>query len=171
MANELNREQKTAVKYITEWYNRPLPFLLFGPPGTGKTRVLVASTAVIVRTTKKNVLICAPSNAACDEITERLLKVLQPGEVFRLYAKTHDANSVSRSKRPVCNLQNGEFKFPCLKFLYQYRVLVCTLSTAGCLVRAREVDPDFSSSHFGFTLIDEAAFTHESNTLIPIAGK
>lgn len=88
-----------------------------------------------------------------------------------MYAKTHNPDSVSHSMRKISNLQNGEFKLPCWKYLKRYRVVVCTLATAGCLVRARGVDLDFDSSHFTHVIIDEAAFTHEPITFIPIAGK
>lgn len=154
-----------------EGFNRPIPFLLDGPPGTGKTRTLVAAIAEMVQTTKNHILVCAQSNSACDEMTERLLKVLKNGELFRMYAKSFNPDSISRSIRPITNLQKGEIKFPSLKFIYKYRVVVCTLQTSGCLVRARGVDPAFNSNHFSHLIIDEAAFTHESATLIPIAGK
>lgn len=58
--------------------------LLQGPPGTGKTKTLVAILAAVyhraVRTKgeigglRKKILVCAPSNAAVDEIAARVLK-------------------------------------------------------------------------------------------------
>lgn len=64
----------------------------------------------------------------------------------------------------------GQFKYPCLRYLYQYRVIVSTLQTAGHLMRARG-DPDFDPRHFSYVIIDECASTHETAALIPIAGK
>lgn len=138
--------------------------------GTGKTRTIVAAIIDIVRTTEKNVLVCANSNAACDEITKRLLEVLCYGELHRMYAKSYNKNLISDKIRPVSNLMEGRLEFPSLQYLYQFRVVVCTLLTAGCVTRARGQNRTFSSAHFSHIFIDEAACAHEPVTLIPIAG-
>lgn len=36
-----NREQSQAVEMIVSGYSRPAPYLIFGPPGTGKTKTTV----------------------------------------------------------------------------------------------------------------------------------
>lgn len=64
----------------------------------------------------------------------------------------------------------GQLKFPSLQYLYQYQILICMLSTVGCLTKARGLDPHFDSSHFSYTFIDEAAAIHETVTMMPIAG-
>lgn len=138
--------------------------------GTGKTRTLVAAIEEIVRSTTKSVLVCANSNSACDEITERLIDVLHFGEMFRIYAKSYDVRKINGRIKPFCNWLKEEFRYPSLEFLYQFRVLVCTLSTSGCLTRACE-DVSFDSGHFSHIIIDESASTHETVTMIPIAGK
>lgn len=138
--------------------------------GTGKTRTLVAAIQQIVRTTDKCILVTAKSNSACDTLTERLVDVLLSDEIFRMYAKSYDQNKLHDKIRPVCNLQDGEFKFPSLDYLYGYRVLVCTLSTAGCLTRSRESETNFDSSHFGYVFVDEAACVQSPISFIPIAG-
>lgn len=142
---------------------------LFYLTGTGKTRTLIAAVEEIVRSTNKCVLICANSNSACDEIAERLVSVLNFGEMFRMYAKSYDVRKVRPNLKPISNWLKGEFRFPSLKFLYQFRVLVCTLTTAGCLTRAKD-DSRFDSSHFSHIMIDESASTHETVSMIPIAG-
>lgn len=115
-------------------------------------------------------MVTAPSNGACDEIATRLLDVLDPGQVFRLYAKSMKIDRISEELKEISNLQDGEFIFPSLEYVYQYRVVVATLSTIGTLVRARGEDPTFDSSHFARLFIDEAACCHEPSALIPIAG-
>lgn len=165
-AESLNEEQKMAVKYIAKMSNS-LPYLIFGPAGTGKTRTLVAAIEEIVRSTNKCILVCACSNAACDEITQRLLQKLKTNEIFRMYAKSYNTAKIIKT---CSNFIQGEFRFPSLKFLYKFRVVICTLLTAGNLVRARS-DPDFDTKHFSHVFIDECASTNETTTLIPIAGK
>lgn len=51
--------------------------------GTGKTKVIVAAIEEIVRNkaTENFVLVCASSNAACDEIFERLMEVFLPSDI------------------------------------------------------------------------------------------
>lgn len=90
--------------------------------------------------------------------------------MFRMYAKTHDNRKISDDIKPISNWCEREFQFPSLKFLYRFRVIVCTLSTAGCITRAYE-SPGFDSSHFSHIIIDECASTHETVTMVPIAGK
>lgn len=131
---------------------------------------MVAAIIEIVRTTNDFVLMLAHSNAACDEITIRLLDILSDDELFRLYAKSVNKESLDARIKQICNLHNGEFNFPSLKYLYQFRVVVSTLFTAGCLVRARDEDEDFDSGHFTRVFIDEAASIHEPASIIPIAG-
>lgn len=114
-------------------------------------------------------LVCAGTNSACDEIAERLLKVVQNNELYRLYAKSHDGSKVSGNLKAACNLRPGGFEFPSLNFLYQFRVVVTTLSTAGTLVRSRD-ETNFDSSYFDYVVIDEAACTHQPMLLASIAG-
>jgi superfamily I DNA and/or RNA helicase len=47
--------------------------IIHGPPGTGKTTTLVAGIQALIKVGKK-VLMCAPSNAAVDNVCEKLLK-------------------------------------------------------------------------------------------------
>lgn len=66
---DLNRSQVYAVKHAIQ---RPLS-LIQGPPGTGKT---VTSATIVYQLVKKKgggpVLVCAPSNTAVDELTEKI---------------------------------------------------------------------------------------------------
>lgn len=165
LASKLNNEQKMAVKHICKMKNS-VPYLIFGSAGTGITRTLVAAIEEIVRSTSGSVLVCANSNAACDEITQRLIGVLKSHEIFRMYAKSYN---VEKSIKKCSNFFDGQFRFPCLKFLYSFRVVICTLITAGNLVRARN-DPNFVPGHFSTLIIDECASTNENTTLVPIAG-
>lgn len=130
---------------------------------------MVAAIQEVVRTTQKYILVCAQSNAACDEIALRLNEVLKDGEMLRVFAKSYDKKLLDERIATISNLRENSFIIPCLTYLYQFRVIVCTILTAGCMARARE-EGDFKSSHFDFVFIDEAACVQESMTMIPIAG-
>ena len=63
----LNERQQTAVQHILEARGRPVPYILFGPPGTGKSVVIVEAILQIFKCIDSSrVLICAPSNSAAD---------------------------------------------------------------------------------------------------------
>lgn len=140
--------------------------------GTGKTRTLVGAVIEIVRQSNDSrVLICTDSKSACDELTERLLKILSNDEIFRLYAKSFNPDMIPQTIQPICNFRDGAFHYPCLDFLLNFRVLVCTLQMSGCLVRTRSKHSNFRPNHFTHVIIDEAAYCHETTALIAIAGK
>ncbi|XP_072385014.1 regulator of nonsense transcripts 1 [Diabrotica undecimpunctata] len=82
---DLNRSQVYAVKHALQ---RPLS-LIQGPPGTGKT---VTSATIVYQLVKQNggpVLVCAPSNTAVDQLTEKIHKTNL--KVVRLCAKSREA--------------------------------------------------------------------------------
>lgn len=114
-------------------------------------------------------LVTASSNAACDEIAQRLIRFLNNREIFHLYAQTHDCMKVPKSIEPICNLKQN-FQIPSLQYLYQYRVLISTLLTSGCLTRTRGEENIFDSNHFSYIFIDEAACAQNSAVMVPIAG-
>lgn len=93
--------------------------------------------------------------------------------MLRMYSKSFDLDKLSATLRPYCNLvatdHGDEFQYPRFEDLYRYRVLLCTLSTAGYLVRDGPLS-SFKTNHFGFIFIDECASAHETMSLIPIAG-
>jgi len=83
---ELNHSQVYAVKTVLQ---KPL-CLIQGPPGTGKT---VTSATIVYHLVKScnvgQVLVCAPSNIAVDQLTE---KIHRTGlKVVRLCAKSREA--------------------------------------------------------------------------------
>ena len=64
----LNERQNQALKLINDSQDVAV---VHGPPGTGKTTTLVRAIIMTLKT-EKRVLVCAPSNAAVDLITEKL---------------------------------------------------------------------------------------------------
>jgi ATP-dependent RNA/DNA helicase IGHMBP2 len=80
----LNASQNTALEHIRA--ARDLA-LVHGPPGTGKTTTLVQAIVETVGS-EKQVLVCAPSNAAVDLLVERLhqqsINVLRLGHPARV---------------------------------------------------------------------------------------
>ncbi|KAI0053930.1 P-loop containing nucleoside triphosphate hydrolase protein [Auriscalpium vulgare] len=169
---ELNHSQMYAVKSVLQ---KPIS-LIQGPPGTGKT---VTSASIVYHLAKMNpgqVLVCAPSNVAVDQLTE---KIHATGlKVVRLTAKSREALDSSVSfltlHQQVANntthveLQkliqlkneqgelssNDERKYKSLirqcekEILTAADVICCTCVGAG--------DPRLSKLKFRTVLIDEA---------------
>lgn len=82
---DLNRSQVYAVKHALQ---RPLS-LIQGPPGTGKT---VTSATIVYQLVKQHggtVLVCAPSNTAVDQLTEKIHRTNL--RVVRVCAKSREA--------------------------------------------------------------------------------
>jgi len=72
----LNKTQATVLAKVN---NEKFLSLIQGPPGTGKTKMILAliyqELRIALKKNKKSkILVCAPSNAACNEITRRLKK-------------------------------------------------------------------------------------------------
>lgn len=162
---ELNEEQQQAVDKMVNAEYYPCPYLLYGPAGTGKTKTLVAAIRKIVDSTDKKILVCAQSNAACDEIAERLRKFYGPEQIFRMYATLQRTDKINSSILDISNVFDGYIEYPPLNYLYKFRVVICTLATAGCLTRAQ-----CNAQHFCYVFIDECASAPEPLSLVPIAG-
>lgn len=68
----LNESQRNAVEYTVSGKGFRL---VQGPPGTGKTQTILSIiSALLLEPNRKTLLVCAPSNAAVDEIATRLLQ-------------------------------------------------------------------------------------------------
>lgn len=66
--NQLNTSQQEALKLVARAQDVAI---IHGPPGTGKTTTLLAAIQQSLQTNKQ-VLVCAPSNAAVDLLVEKL---------------------------------------------------------------------------------------------------
>lgn len=181
---ELNHSQVYAVKTVLQ---RPLS-LIQGPPGTGKT---VTSATVVYHLAKQNngqVLVCAPSNIAVDQLTEKIHKTGL--KVVRLCAKSREAiespvaflslHNQIRNMDSMPELQKlqqlkdetGELsstdekryrslKKQCERELLQHAdVICCTCVGAG--------DPRLGKMQFRSVLIDESTQATEPECMIPV---
>ncbi|KAL8141794.1 hypothetical protein V2J09_014826 [Rumex salicifolius] len=183
---ELNASQVFAVKSVLQ---KPIS-LIQGPPGTGKT---VTSAAIVYHMAKQGqgqVLVCAPSNVAVDQLAEKIsatgLKVVRlcaksreavssPVEHLTLHYQVRHLDTSDKSELHKLQLlkdEQGELsssdekKYKALKRATEREitqsadVICCTCVGAG--------DPRLSNFRFRQVLIDESTQATEPECLIPL---
>ncbi|KAK5863608.1 hypothetical protein PBY51_000629 [Eleginops maclovinus] len=163
---EKNQEQYKAVQHIVAGSSKPAPYLVFGPPGTGKTVTVVEAIKQIEKTQAScHILACAPSNSAADLLCKKILLHVDERKVFRMYASSRDPDYVPDEVKACSNLVGDSYLYPAKEKLMEYRIMVTTLLTAGRLVTG-----DIPDGHFTHVFIDEAGHSVETESLVPLAG-
>ncbi|NXQ50424.1 SDE3 helicase, partial [Catharus fuscescens] len=165
---ETNEEQCKAVTHIVTGLSRPAPYLIFGPPGTGKTVTMVeAIKQVWTRFKNARILACAPSNSATDLLCQCLIKDIAPENVYRLIASSRNYRDVPTDITPCCNWdeEQSSYVYPSKESLKKYRIIITTLVTAGRLVSA-----NFPPGFFSHVFIDECGRAVEPESVVAIAG-
>ncbi|KAJ2720044.1 ATP-dependent RNA helicase [Coemansia sp. Benny D115] len=181
---ELNASQIDAIKSALR---SPLS-LIQGPPGTGKTVTSATLVYHLARTNNGKILVCAPSNVAVDQLTE---KIHRTGlRVVRITAKSREEleSRISHLELHTQALMNDTI--PELQKLHKLRlamgelsisdhnryrrlrqesemeilryadVILCTCAGAG--------DKRLSKFQFRTVLIDESTQASEPECLIPL---
>ena len=163
---ERNEKQLSAVKNILAGTSGQCPYIVFGPPGTGKTVTLVEAVKQVSRSVSGCHIICtAPSNTACDLLTDRLLAHINKRDIYRLNAPSRFISHIPAKVREVSNIDRDRLVFPAMEELSKYKIIVTTLVTAGRLVSAQ-----FPDNHFTHVFMDEAGQAMEPETLIALSG-
>ncbi|XP_014478416.1 PREDICTED: probable RNA helicase armi [Dinoponera quadriceps] len=182
----LNYYQREAVRNILKGLARSLPYVIFGPPGTGKTITLCETILQLFTVIPESrLLVATPSNSSANLIAERLLDndVLKPGDLVRLIAHhcLYD-NSIPARLLPYCaTAELGEERrghdervrcdspgkgprLNCtMSVLGRHRITIGTCSTLGLLYNM-----GFPRGHFSHILVDEAGQATEPEIMIPL---
>lgn len=193
----LNFEQQKAVESVCNGDYGEVPFLISGPPGTGKTKTLVEITLQLVNGGASALLVCAPSEPAADTLAQRLRTQLGNAELLRLCAPSRTFAEVPGDLLPFCYIFNNGFAIPPLPQMMRYRVVVTTCRGASMLISSgltnedlfwmehglhsilhpnatpdRDAETDLGKSidlHWSGLLIDEAAQATEPEAAISLA--
>lgn len=187
-------QQKAGAAVVADRYGT-VPYLISGPPGTGKTKTIVEIALQLVSRKKSGVhphlLICAPSDAAADTLALRLSLHLNRNQLFRLNSWTRTFAEVPDKLILYSHTDsNNLFSLPSFRQLMSYSIVVTTCRDANILIEARLTNKDlaqlaFSSMsavspstveglttpllHWTALLIDEAAQATEPESLIPLS--
>lgn len=189
--NHLNREQQKAIEGVCEQNYGTLPFLISGPPGTGKTKTLVELVVQLIKNVGSisHVIFCAPSDPAADTLIQRLAPHFGPSRMFRLNRTSRAFAEVPDAVLPFCYVSDNTLSLPPFKQLMSYNIVVTTCRDACLLMYARITNSDLYTAEHGFInalhpneneptcaklhwtalIIDEAAQAMEPEALIPFS--
>ncbi|XP_013171065.1 PREDICTED: putative helicase mov-10-B.1 [Papilio xuthus] len=171
---ESNKEQRSAVEHIVAGTSGKAPYIVFGPPGTGKTMTIVeAIIQLVVRDSRNRIMVCTDSNMAADHIALMLFKYNKELNInnflLRGCSRSREWSTMPQELARVSNGDSYE-TFHSLRNAYvsQYRVFVTTL------LHAAKYGSEKSQAMFKLQMthlfIDEAAQASEPATLVPVTG-
>ncbi|KAK4755793.1 hypothetical protein SAY87_009550 [Trapa incisa] len=171
MTSALNKEQIFAIQMILGCQGGS-PYVIHGPPGTGKTMIFVEAILQLY-TSRKNaqILVCTPSNSAADHILQKLLKEksvkLEEKEIFRLNASSRPYEDISPDLLQFCYFDELEqiFKIPSLSLLMRFRIIISTYMSAATLIAE-----GIARGQFSHIFLDEAGQASEPETLVPMSS-
>ncbi|KAI6692557.1 hypothetical protein NL676_020267 [Syzygium grande] len=167
--SNLNEEQMHCIQMILGCRGAP-PYVIFGPPGTGKTMTLVEAILQVYKTRRSSrVLICAASNSAADHILEKLITnevaQVKESEIFRLNATSRPYHDLQAEHIRYCYFVESVFRCPPLEALMRYRIIISTY-TSSSLLHTEGVE----SHHFSHIFLDEAGQASEPECMVPVAN-
>ncbi|KAK0716875.1 P-loop containing nucleoside triphosphate hydrolase protein [Lasiosphaeria miniovina] len=185
----LNAEQRVAVENVCLQNYGVVPYLISGPPGTGKTTTMIEIALQLVNCVANlsHILVCAPSEQATDALAERLRCYFTNSEMLRLNRPTRTFAEVSDTLLPYCCVtpENGYdvFTLPPFERLMRYKVVVTSCRDASMLLHARMTNLDLYTVEEGLhslartmhpavdapAVVPQAAQATEPETLVPIS--
>ena len=163
----LDAEQLAFVRGVLRRSHGCAPCVLFGPPGTGKTKAVVEAVCqVFLREPGSRVLAMAPSDAAADILAGRILEALRPvlgeagarAQLFRASWWRRQQAALPPRLLPVSRVDKGVFR---LRGAGAFRVVVCTPNCAAALFDAGEAPAD----GFSHAFVDECGQSLEAEVL------
>lgn len=181
---DIDDSQKAAVVQALRAKFRPLPNIIHGPPGTGKTSTLIEIILhVFTQVKDSRILVAAHSNSAANLILSRLLEhnLVQNDTVRLLSMAYNDKNNVPSELSSYCailrlkKIDCGEEKetetksnvkvFHELICLAPFRIVIGTCIGLGLLMNDRKgYIPDYTH-----VIVDEAGQCSEPEIMIPIS--
>lgn len=182
--NDLNASQRQVVRNVLRAEYRALPYLIRGPPGTGKTTTLCEIVIQLAtHCDDPRILICTQSNSAANLILAKLVETRKftRDEMIRVVGmQAYTKESVAADLLQYCGTFHNPHPNPMdalkevnnngirvdleLPELCGFKVVMVTCGSVG-----RFLDMKLSTTHFTHLLLDEAGQCHETEALMAIA--
>ncbi|KAL4219035.1 hypothetical protein ACF0H5_021618 [Mactra antiquata] len=160
---KLDKYQRSAVLNILYGVSRPTPYIIFGPPGTGKTMTIIeAILQIYVKIPNCRILICAPSNNATNLLATKLHEsgMVNDQTMTRLFAVGYindDDLRMSPDESDMMIRYGVSTKYA--KITNKYKIIVTTCNSAATLQ---------CSGNFTHLFMDEIGQSTEPESMIPI---
>ncbi|XP_063627778.1 RNA helicase Mov10l1-like isoform X2 [Cydia splendana] len=168
-----NPEQHAVVEHIVAGSSGTAPYLLHGPPGTGKTVTIVEAILQLAKTRTNRILVCTDSNMAADHVATLLIQYADkfPEEEFLLRANSEFRvwETMPAILGPYSNGTSRQSwtRVTIAKFM-SYSIVITTLVHAAKF--AKELKQKKHERVTTHVFIDEAAQASEPASLIPLCG-
>ncbi|KAL1832685.1 hypothetical protein ACET3Z_002336 [Daucus carota] len=177
----LKQEQICAAKRIA-MHQRPIPYLVEGPLSVRRVRNKLVSEETLTSTGKviqdavlqllrisplNRILICAPSNSACDAFMINLQKEIPISDMFRSNAAFRGLDEVPGDILPHCPYEEEKELFPCppLAELRKFRIILSTFMSTFRLHHE-----GLQAGHFSHIFLVDASSAIEPETLVPLSN-
>ncbi|KAK4108993.1 P-loop containing nucleoside triphosphate hydrolase protein [Canariomyces notabilis] len=186
----LNLEQRISVENVCSQNYGVLPYLISGPPGTGKTKTMVEIALQLIHNVPNvsHILMCAPSEQAADMLADRLRSSVPLHHMLRLNRPSRSFAEVLEGVLPYCHIAGDAFGLPPMEKLMAYKIVVTSCRDAAILMHARVANSDLyavedglrrrihpshpppsqARLHWDALLMDEAAQATEPDALVPL---
>lgn len=186
----LNFHQVKAINTVVNEEYGPVPFLISGPPGTGKTKTMVELALQLLKDDPAaHLLVVAPSDPAADTLLQRLSAHLRPRDVQRLNSPARNFAEVPGNVLSFCCIDQDMFTLPSFEQLMRLKIVVTACRDVEILLRACVSNKDIAllehklaatmhptlpapplrGLHWTGLLMDEAAQATEPEALLSLA--
>ncbi|PON68212.1 P-loop containing nucleoside triphosphate hydrolase [Parasponia andersonii] len=174
----LDREISTTIRRISTVQSSP-PYLISGPRCTSESKsashlrkpsrtgeIIRESVIQIYRTSPNcRILICSPSNSACDVLMRGLKKSIPETAMFRANAAFREREDVPDDILPSCLIREECFACPPIQKLRQFKVIFSTF--VSCFRLHSEGLP---VGHFSHVFMVDASFAIEPEAMVVLAN-
>ncbi|XP_050279347.1 probable RNA helicase SDE3 isoform X2 [Quercus robur] len=178
--DKLNTNEFNSVRRILSFRGSP-PYLLGGElvgtevkrsvpepkaPATARTGLVVCEAVIeLYKTFKESrILICAPTNHTCDELTISLREVIPDSDMFRANAAFREVKRVPVDILLSCPIKDECFTCPPLAKLRKFKIILSTFVSSF-----RLYNEGIPAGHFSHIFLVDASSTIEPEATIALA--